>query len=107
MTRCNKCGYEVGGLGTRCPECGTPLDLSREAVKEQLSKLSRAIKDKHYDVAHRGYLELAEEGYVDAEREYAKLCEEGKLVPVDKEKASIWTYANTPTKTHMQHVKRG
>ena len=84
MTRCKKCGYEAVGIGTRCSECGARLELTRSAVCEQLSMLARAIKDKHYDVAHRGYRALAEDGYVDAEREYAKLCEAGKLVPCDK-----------------------
>ncbi|MBO7303600.1 MAG: SEL1-like repeat protein [Clostridia bacterium] len=93
MTRCKKCGYEAVGIGTRCSECGARLELTRSAVCDQLALLSRAIKDKHYDVAHRGYLALAEDGYVDAEREYAKLCEAGKLVPCDKELAAKYYFS--------------
>lgn len=81
MIICKKCGYEGEYTNDGCPLCHTKFDLTDAEVRKELSELAEAVKNKNFIAASVGYRILAEGGYTEAEKEYAKILEAGKLVP--------------------------
>ncbi|MBE6645508.1 MAG: sel1 repeat family protein [Ruminococcaceae bacterium] len=81
MVTCKKCGYVGSYIQEPCPLCHTKFELTSDEVKAELDELRTAVKNKEFDKAADGYRMLAEDGYTEAEKEYAKILEKGLLVP--------------------------
>lgn len=81
MIICRKCGYKGEYTTDGCPLCHTNFELTDAEVRKELSELSEEVKNKNFIAALDGYRTLAEGGYTEAEKEYAKILERGKLVP--------------------------
>lgn len=79
MIICKKCGYEGEYTTDGCPLCHANFDLTDAEVRKELSELVEEIKNKNFIAAVNGYRMLAEGGYTEAEKEYAKILEKGKL----------------------------
>ncbi len=79
MIICKKCGYEGEYTNEGCPLCHSDFNLTDAEVRKELSELSEEVKNKNFIAACTGYRMLAEGGYTEAEKEYAKILERGKL----------------------------
>ena len=80
MIICKKCGYEGEYTTDGCPLCNAKFELTDAEVRQELSNLSEEVKNKNFIAAADGYRMLAKGGYTEAEKEYAKILEDGKLV---------------------------
>ena len=92
MVTCKKCGFKGEYSGKPCPLCNAKLVLSEEELACELNALCEAVKSKNYETAIKGYRMLAEDGYTEAEKEYAKLLEKGRLVAKDYNLAMEYFY---------------
>lgn len=92
MIICKKCGYEGPYLTPICPECNERFTLDEADIKEQLSILEDAIKNKHYEDVVECYHMLADVGYTPAEKEYAKILEKGQLTTRNLDAAMKYFY---------------
>lgn len=81
MIICKKCGYEGPYQTQVCPECNERFVLDETDIKDQLSILEDATKNKQYEEVVECYHILADAGYTPAEKEYAKILEKGQLTP--------------------------
>jgi len=81
MVTCKKCGYVGEYTQEPCPLCGAAITLSDTELRDELDALSKAVKNKEYKLAVDGYRKLAEDGYTEAQKEYANILEKGALVP--------------------------
>ena len=92
MVTCKNCGYVGDYTQEPCPLCHTKFALTSEEVKAELDALRTAVKNKEFDKAAEGYRILAEDGYTEAEKEYAKILEKGQLVPRNYDLAMEYFY---------------
>lgn len=92
MIICKKCGYEGLYQGPNCPECNERFVLDKTDIKDQLSILEDALKNKQYEEVIECYRILADAGYTPAEREYAKILEKGQLTPRNLDAAMSYFY---------------
>lgn len=92
IVKCKKCGRESLYTGAPCPDCNTKFTLTQDELNEQLSVLRDAVKNRRYTEALECYRILADEGYTDAEKEYAKILEAGHLVPRNLDLAMAYFY---------------
>jgi len=90
MITCKNCGYRGIYTTVGCPLCRSAFDLTDAEVKEELRELSLEINKKNFVTACNGYKMLADGGYTEAEKEYAKILEGGKLV--EKNPDAAMTY---------------
>ena len=81
MIICKKCGYEGPYQTPICPECNERFTLDETDVKDQLSILEDAIKNKQYEEVVECHHILADAGYTPSEKEYARILEKGQLTP--------------------------
>ena len=81
--RCTNCGYEGRFVKNVCPECHKKISLSDEEVRLIKAELDNALESKEYETAVECYETLVSFGDAEAQREYAKLLEEGVLVGQD------------------------
>ena len=84
---CKACGYDGAFQKGRCPECNEELSLTKDEILNIKNELALALKEKEYEKAVMYYETLVGIGDTDAEREYAKLLEEGLVVPQNIERA--------------------
>lgn len=92
MVTCKKCGYVGEYTAEPCPLCNSVLTLSDAELKDELEALRIAVKNKKYEYAANGYRMLAEEGYTEAQKEYAALLEKGQAVPKNYDLAMEYFY---------------
>ena len=92
IVRCKKCGCESLYTGNPCPDCNTKFTLTQDELNGQLSILRDAVKNRRYTEALECYRILADEGYTDAEKEYAKILEEGRFAPRNLDLAMAYFY---------------
>ncbi len=89
---CKNCGRSSIYTGSLCPECGVKLDLTPSEVTELLNGIRASVKNRQYRDAAELYKALADDGYTDAEKEYAKLLESGQLVERNLDLAMEYFY---------------
>ena len=92
MIICKKCGYEGLYQSPICPECNERFTLDEDDIKNQLSILEDAIKNKQYEEVVESYHMLADANYTHAEKEYAKILEKGQLTPRNLDGAMKYYY---------------
>ncbi len=92
MIICKKCGYEGSYQTQVCPECNERFALDETDIKDQLSILEDATKNKQYEEVVECYHILADAGYTPAEKEYAKILEKGQLTPRNLDVAMTYFY---------------
>lgn len=92
MIICKKCGYEGVYQSPICPECNERFTFDEDDIKNQLSILEDAIKNKQYEEVVECYHMLADTGYTTAEVEYAKILEKGQLTPRNLDGAMSYFY---------------
>ncbi len=92
MVTCKKCGYVGEYTGDPCPLCNSKLILNDVELREELKALGMAVKSKKYEYAADGYRKLAEDGYTEAQKEYANILEKGVLVPRNYDLAMEYFY---------------
>ena len=92
MVTCKKCGYVGEYTQEPCPLCHSEIILSDIELKDELDALRAAVKNKEYKLAADGYRKLAEDGYTEAQKEYANILEKGVLVPTDFALATEYFY---------------
>ena len=68
------------------------IQYTDEEFSDRLSLLKNDMKNKRYTEALLGYRTLAEEGYTEAQREYAALLEKGQLLPKNLDLAMKYFY---------------
>ena len=83
MVTCKKCGYVGEYTSEPCPLCNTKLALTKEELNSEFEQLRTAIKYKNFNYAAEGYRMLADDGYTEAEKEYAQILEKGQIVQKD------------------------
>ena len=92
MVTCKKCGYVGEYTSEPCPLCNSKLTLDDVELREELKALKAAVKNKKYDYAVDCYRKLAEEGYTEAQKEYAAILEKGVLLPRNYDLAMEYFY---------------
>lgn len=92
MIICKNCGYEGPYQTPVCPECNTRFTLDEDDIKDQLSILEDALKNKQYEEVVECYHMLADADYTPAEKEYAKILEKGQLTPRNLDGAMTYFY---------------
>ena len=83
MYTCKKCGKLLKKPELPCPQCGAAFSLTEDECAELMDEAKLNIKIRNYIGAFEIYALLSHLGYTDAERCYAKIFEEGKLVARD------------------------
>ena len=73
MIVCKKCGYKGEYTTDGCPLCHENFELTDAEVRKELSELREQIENKNFIAASNGYRVLAEGGYTEGEKEYAKI----------------------------------
>ena len=92
MVTCKKCGFRGEYSGKPCPLCNTKITLNENELQSELQELRTAIKNKEYASAVNGYRILADQGYTEAEKEYAKILEKGQLTAKNYDLAMEYFY---------------
>ena len=92
MVTCKQCGYVGEYTQEPCPLCHSKIILSDVELKDELEALRMAVKNKEYKLAADGYRKLAEDGYTEAQKEYANVLEKGVLVPRNYDLAMEYFY---------------
>jgi TPR repeat protein len=85
--QCKSCDYEGSFAGGVCPNCHEGISLSDEEIKNLKSELDSSLSAKEYEKAIECYEILTSLGDTDAEREYAKILENGVLATRDTVRA--------------------
>ncbi len=80
MVKCKKCGYEGEYTSQYCPECRALLTFTNDEIKALSESVEYALSARDYALAEECYHILADLGDPRAEREYASILEEGKIV---------------------------
>lgn len=80
---CKNCDYEGRFANGVCPSCREKVVLSDTEILSLKSELEAALKEKGYEKAIECYEILVSVCDTECERDYAKLLEDGVLVPQD------------------------
>jgi TPR repeat protein len=104
MIICKRCGNKDVYTGAPCSWCGEKFTLTSEDVKNKIEELEVAIREKYYEEMLECYHLLADVGYTDAEKEYAKILERGQLTERNLDLAMKYFYKaakkNDPTSAY-------
>ena len=92
MIICKNCGHADVYTGAPCAACGEKFALTEDDVRLKIEELEEAIREKHYEDILECYHLLADIGYTDAEKEYAKILEKGQLVERNLDLAMKYFY---------------
>lgn len=79
MIRCKNCENETEYTGNVCQKCGEKIPLDADELAGILEEQKKAIKERRPEDALITYKSLADDGYAEAEIEYAKILESGTL----------------------------
>ncbi len=93
MFKCINCSHIEELPFAVCPVCSAPSSYTEAQIRDHLYIIHKAIKSRKYEVAVSGYRALADIGHTPSEIEYAKILEQGELVPEDKEGAMHYYYS--------------
>ncbi len=83
MIKCNECGHTADKFSIICPKCSNKHTLSRLEIEDALDEARAAMKKRDYEYSLEIYKALSDESVTDAEREYAIILEDGKLLVRD------------------------
>ena len=83
VIKCKACGYALEYPASTCPVCTSEINLTGLDLRVAEEEIKAAMKSREYERAILGYRALADLGVVSAEIEYARILEEGELVPRD------------------------
>jgi TPR repeat protein len=78
MVTCKACGYVGKYTAEPCPLCGRRTKLTKEELAEVLKLLLSSMKGKDAERSQKLLKSLADEGYTDAIREYARFIEKSR-----------------------------
>ena len=92
MIICKSCGHADVYTGAPCAACGEKFVMTKEDVRVKISELNESIKEKHYEDMLECYHLLADVGYTDAEKEYARILEKGQLTERNLDLAMKYFY---------------
>ncbi len=92
MFKCDKCRHVSEVPFKICPDCSQRMQYTDAEIKDYLYLIHKAYSAKKYEVAVIGYRALADIGHTPSAVAYAKILEEGRLVPQDKESAAKYYY---------------
>lgn len=92
MIICKNCGHADVYTGAPCSGCGEKFVMTKEDVRIKIAELNEAIKERHYEDMLECYHLLADVGYTDAEKEYAKILEKGQLTERNLDLAMKYFY---------------
>ena len=92
MIICKNCGHADVYTGAPCSSCGERFAMTKEDVRMKIAELNEAIKEKHYEDMLECYHLLADVGYTEAEKEYAKILEKGQLTERNLDLAMKYFY---------------
>ena len=104
MIKCKVCGHTSLKFEAICPQCQSPLSLTRIEIEDCLDEARSSMKRRDYEYSLSIYKALADMGIIQAQREYAGILEKGAVVPRDLDKAMSYFYSgalkNDPTSAY-------
>lgn len=83
MIKCKACGNFADPPARTCPTCKADLAPTELEIRLEEENIRAAMKSRDYEMAVKGYRSLAAVGVVSAVIEYARILEEGELIPRD------------------------
>lgn len=83
MIKCMACGNFAEPPARACPVCRAHFTPTELEIRLEEENIRAAIKSRDYERAVQGYRHLATRGVVSAAVEYARILEEGELLPRD------------------------
>ncbi len=86
---CKICGYDGNFPNGICPKCNTKIEISKEDISNYKSQLKDALLQKEYESAMIHYETLISCDDLDSIKEYAKILEDGVLVPQNLARATL------------------
>lgn len=81
VIKCKACGYHLEYAAGVCPVCTSRIDLTELDLRLAEEDIKAAMKSREYERAVIGYRALADLGVTSAAVEYARILEEGELLP--------------------------
>ena len=81
VIKCKACGCPLEYPASVCPACTSPITLTELDLRVLEEDIKAAMKRREYESAVIGYRALADLGLTSAAVEYARILEEGQLVP--------------------------
>ncbi len=93
MFKCTNCSHISEAPFKICPICNQSVKYTEAQIRDYLYIIHKARKARKYEIAVSGYRALAEIGHTPSEIEYAKILEQGELVPRDIETAMQYYYS--------------
>ena len=81
VIKCKACGCPLEYPASVCPACTSPITLTELDLRVAEEDIKAAMKRREYESAVIGYRALADLGLTSAAVEYARILEEGQLVP--------------------------
>ena len=81
VIKCKACGCILEFPASVCPACKSSVTLTELDLRKAEEDIKAAMKSREYESAVLGYRALADLGLTSAQVEYARILEEGELVP--------------------------
>ena len=81
VIKCKACGCPLEYPASVCPVCTSRITLTELDIRKAEEDIKAAMKGREYERAVIGYRALADLGVVSAAVEYARILEEGELLP--------------------------